>query len=420
MTIPPVLLDLSRLVSRAGNRTPTGMDRIELAYAEHLLARLGPRLGFVAMNPAGDIARVSDRYARLLVDTLGRCWRDAEQTGRTARRIGMLTHVSGLVPGKALRPRGAPRDGHGDGHKYERPVFLSLSHQNLHHGARFAQFKARSGARFVFYVHDLIPIDYPEYVRPGHDARHAERMATVATLADGVIVNSQATADSLAPSLKRAGRDVPVLVAFPGAEFAQGPPVQPRLGPPTFVVLGTVEPRKNHLLLLNVWRRLADDASPPDPIPRPTPRLIIVGRRGWENENAVDMIERCTAIRPFVEEHGSMPDSLLRPTLAGARALLCPTFAEGYGMPVAEALAQGVPVLCSDIPAHHEAGGMAPEFLDPLDGLGWLQAIRDYAGPDSPRRAAQLTRIKDWRAPDWGTHFDAVAALLERIAARPA
>lgn len=402
--MPPVLLDLSRLISRADNRTPTGMDRIELAYAEHLLARLGPRLGFVAMNPAGDIAPVQSRFARLLVDTLGHCWRDAHQTGRTARRIGMLTHVSGLLPRQALRPPGT-REG-------ERPVFLSLSHQNLHRGARFAQFKARSGAAFVFYVHDLIPIDYPEYVRPGHDARHAERMATVATLADGVIVNSQATADSLAPLLQRAGRDVPVLVAFPGAEFAQGPAVPPRDAPPYFVCIGTVEPRKNHLLLLNVWRRLAAEPN--------APRLVIVGRRGWENENAVDMIERCAAIRPLVEEHGSMPDSLLRPTLAGARALLCPTFAEGYGMPIAEALAQGVPVLCSDIPAHHEAGGDAPEFLDPLDGLGWLQAIRDYAGPSSPRRAAQLARIKGWRAPDWGTHFDAVGTFLERIAARPA
>ena len=405
MTMPPILLDLSRLISRADNRTPTGMDRIELAYAEHLIARAGPRLGFVAMNLAGDIAPVRDRYARLLVDTLGHCWRDTRQTGRTARRIGMLAHVSSLVPRQSLRPRGAGKE--------ERPVFLSLSHQNLHRGAKFAQFKARSGAAFVFYVHDLIPIDYPEYVRPGHDARHAERMATVCALANGVIVNSQATARSLAPLLKHAGRDVPVLVAFPGAEFA-GPsvavsPGAPPERPPYFVVLGTVEPRKNHLLLLNIWRRLAAGPNPP--------RLVIVGRRGWENENIVDMIERCPSIRPLVEEHGSMPDGQLRPMLAGARALLCPTFAEGYGMPIAEALAQGVPVLCSDIPAHHEAGGTAPEFLDPLDGLGWLQAVQDYVEPGSVRRAAQLGRMQEWRAPDWGTHFDAVAALLEQVAA---
>lgn len=410
--VPPVLLDLSRLISRADNRTPTGMDRIELAYAEHLVERLGPRLGFVAMNPAGDIAPVRDRYARLLVDTLGHCWRDTQPGARTARRIGMLTHVSGLVPGRSLRPRGAGAE--------ERAVFLSLSHQNLHRRGKFAQLKTRSGAAFVFYVHDLIPIDYPEYVRPGHDARHAERMATVCTLADGVIVNSRATAESLAPLLRRAGREVPVLVAFPGAEFAQQEPGASKWGmsklgasklgrAPYFVCLGTVEPRKNHLLLLNVWRRLAGDADPP--------RLVIVGRRGWENENAVDMIERCAGIRPLVEEHGAMPDSVLRPLLAGACALLCPTFAEGYGMPVAEALAQGVPVLCSDIPAHHEAGGAAPEFLDPLDGLGWMAAIRDYAAPGSVRRAAQLGRIRDWRAPGWGTHFDAVAALLERVAA---
>ena len=405
MTPPPVLLDLSRLISRADNRTPTGMDRIELAYAEHLMARGGPRLGFVAMA-AGGIAPVHRRFARLLVDTLGHCWRDLEQTGRTARRIGMLTQMSGLLPGQALLPARVRNEG--------RPVFLSLSHQNLHRGARFAQFKQRSGAAFVFYVHDLIPIDYPEYVRPGHDARHAERMATVCTLANGVIVNSQATADSLAPLLRRAGRDVPVLVAFPGAEFAQpqqdGRPPNPRpADPPYFVCIGTIEPRKNHLLLLNAWRRLAAGPNPP--------RLVLVGRRGWENENVVDMIERCPSIRPLVEEHGSMPDSVLHPTLAGARALLCPTFAEGYGMPIAEALALGVPVLCSDIPAHHEAGGTAPEFLDPLDGPAWINAIRDYAEPGSLRRATQLERMRDWRPPSWEAHFDAVVAMLDRVSA---
>lgn len=403
--LPPVVLDLSRLISRADNRTPTGMDRIELAYAVHLLRRTEQRMGFVAM--AGrEIAPVRGRWARLLVDTLEHCWHDPAQTGRTARRIGLLTHISGLLPGGAL-----PRAEGG-----RRAVFLSLSHQNLQKGAAFAQLKARSGAAFVFYVHDLIPMDYPEYVRPGHDARHTERMETVVALADGVIVNSDATAASLAPLLARAGRDVPVLVAPPGAEFAAPPPVPAPAGPPYFVCLGTIEPRKNHLLLLNLWRRMAAEAAGPGDVPR----LLLVGRRGWEIQSTANMLDRCPALRGLVEEHGSMPDSVLHPTLAGARAVLCPTFAEGYGMPVAEALAQGVPVLCSDIAAHHEAGGAAPEFLDPLDGPAWLRAVRDYARPDSPMRAAQLARMAGWRPPTWDAHFDAVEVLLDRVSAEAA
>ena len=73
-----------------------------------------------------------------------------------------------------------------------------------------------------------------------------------------------------------------------------------------------------------------------------------------------------------------------------------PGFTEGFGMPVAEALAVGTPVIASDKPTLRQVGGDAPEFLDPLDGPGWDAAIRDYAAADSPRRDAQLRRISGW------------------------
>ncbi|WP_428484559.1 glycosyltransferase family 4 protein [Rhodopila sp.] len=405
---PPVLLDLSRLVSRASRPTPTGIDRIELAYAEHLIDRAGDRVSFVAMNAAGDIAPLRTRYGRLLVDALARCWRDPDESGRAARRLGMLARMSGLMPGQRLLPpaaRGSRR----------RPVYLLVSHQNLHRAARLARFKVRSGAAFVFFVHDLIPMDYPEYARPGQAERHRQRIETICALADGVVANSQATADSLAPYIARAGRHIPVLVAHPGAEFATHCPSSCNIpstaadGTPYFACIGTIEPRKNHLLLLHLWRCLAARAD------AATPRLKLIGQRGWENENIVDIIDRCTAISGLLEEHNTLPDRELRPLLAGARALLCPAFVEGYGLPIAEALALGVPVICSDIPVFREVGRDVPEFLDPLDGLGWLQAIRDYSAADSPRRAAQLARLPAWHAPRWEPHIDAVIELIEQI-----
>jgi glycosyltransferase involved in cell wall biosynthesis len=400
---PPILLDLSRLVSRASRPTPTGIDRIELAYAEHLIARAGDRLGFVAMNAAGDIAPLRTRYARLLVDALARCWRDPDESGHAARRLGILARMSGLVPGRQLLPPGARGSG-------RRPVYLLVSHQNLHRASRLARFKARSGAAFVVFVHDLIPVDYPEYARPGQAERHRQRVETIAALADGVVVNSQATAVSLSPYLIRAGRSIPVVVAHPGAEFAAPSPAPGGLaGPPYFVCIGTIEPRKNHLLLLHLWRHLAARREPW------TPRLVLVGQRGWENENIVDIIDRCIALEGLLEEHNTLPDRALRPLLVGARALLCPAFIEGYGLPIAEALALGVPVICSDIPVFREVGHDVPEFLDPLDGLGWLQAIRDYSAPDSPRRAAQLARLPGWHAPRWEPHINAVIDLIEQI-----
>jgi glycosyltransferase involved in cell wall biosynthesis len=227
-----------------------------------------------------------------------------------------------------------------------------------------------------------------------------------------VIFNSEATRSVFAPFLARAGCAPRAVVAPLGVSLPlRAVASESRPAAPYFVCLGTIEPRKNHLLLLNIWRRLATSLGVG------APRLLIIGRRGWENENAIDMIERCTALKGLVEEHSAVPDDQLLTLLRGARALLLPSFAEGYGLPVAEALAMGVPVLCSGLPALREVGGAAPDYLDPLDGPAWQNAILDYAQDNSLRRQAQLARIRNWRAPLWSEHFAAVDALLDAVGA---
>jgi hypothetical protein len=161
--------------------------------------------------------------------------------------------------------------------------------------------------------------------------------------------------------------------------------------------------------LLNLWRRLADELG--DAVPR----LVLIGQRGWETENAIDMLERCPSLRGVVLERNSLPDGEAALLLKGAQALLLPSFAEGFGFPLVEALALGVPVLCSDLAALRENGGIVPEYFDPLDGLGWRAAVIDYAVPASPRRQAQLSRLTGWRPANWDDHFAAVDALIAEV-----
>jgi glycosyltransferase involved in cell wall biosynthesis len=125
-------------------------------------------------------------------------------------------------------------------------------------------------------------------------------------------------------------------------------------------------------------------------------------------------------LRGLVQEAGSLPDPDVAALLAGSRALLFPSFAEGYGLPLAESLAARAPAICSDLPALREVGGEVPEYLDPLDGAAWRRLILDYAAPDSRARAAQLERLRAWRAPAWSDHFAAVDGLLAQVAARGA
>ena len=178
---------------------------------------------------------------------------------------------------------------------------------------------------------------------------------------------------------------------------------------PYFVVLGTIEPRKNHLLLLQVWRRLVEHHG------SRAPRLVLIGQRGWECENVVDLLERCEALRGMVTELPACSDADLHCYLHHAQALLFPSFAEGYGMPVLEALAQGVPVIASSLPVFQEFARDIPEYIDPLDGRSWLETIMEYAKPQSPLRAKQLARLADFQPPTWANHFDQVDRLLERV-----
>jgi glycosyltransferase involved in cell wall biosynthesis len=117
----------------------------------------------------------------------------------------------------------------------------------------------------------------------------------------------------------------------------------------------------------------------------------------------------------MVTELPACTDADLATWLHHACALLFPSFAEGYGMPLVEALSRGVPVIASDLPVFREIAGDVPDYLDPLDGKGWMARIEAFADPVSPLRAAQLKRLAGYSAPTWSAHFQVVEQFLERL-----
>ena len=426
MTDRPIAFDLTRLVTRLRHASPSGIDRVDLAYARHFLGRPGPAVGVIstAYGP-----RVLDRARALaIVEAVAAGWvedRDAlsdpvycglvarlgapvtaalsapvqRKGGPQRRRIQARTAVDIALRGRPLAA--LPRDA----------LYLHTSHLRLDNPGRFDWLYDRRDVRAAFFVHDLIPITHPEYGRAGEADRHRIRMRTIGRHAAAILVNSADTGTRTLDHLSAEGFGrPPVAVGHLGVESAfdrSGPRFQPDR--PTFLVCGTIESRKNHLLLFQLWRRLAERHA------AATPRLIVVGRRGWEAESAIDMLERCPGVRAHTIEVTGLSTHGLAALTRSCTALLMPSFTEGYGIPIVEAAASGLPVVASDIPVHREIASGFAQFCDPLDGPGWEQAIEALARPNGPHRTELVGRLDGYVPPSWGGHFAAIGPTLAAI-----
>lgn len=410
--MPRTVLDVTRLTTRAGHAVATGVDRVELAYVRRALAQDPERVGFAAIV-AGRAVPVARDTVERFVDALDEKWRAGRGDQRAARALALRLGAS--LPEPTAETGSAVLDGALRGALNLRgqalfaanrtaveagDTYLHVSHIRLDRPKVFARLRD-AGAKVALLIHDLIPIRFPEYAREGEDERHHRRMTTAIGAAGALIANSQDTARELALFAGEIGLPLPPTVAAPlGLEAGFAADEPPLVGSrPYFVTLGTIEPRKNHLMLLHVWRRLAERLGSAAPL------LVVVGRRGWENEMVLDLIDRAPALRGTVIEVNDLPDAALVSLVKGARALLFPSFAEGFGLPLAEALALGAPAIASDLPAFREVGGDRFETIDPLDGPGWERAIEDYAADGSPRRAAAAEMISGYEAPTWERHF---------------
>ena len=379
------LIDVTRLVDRTmQGRLPTGVDRVGLEYVRYF------------GQHATALVRFSGQWIELSLA-------DSE------RVFDALLSPSGNV--NSLFRRAVVRSFMGSvGRKFSAPrFFFNTGHSGLEK-AYYAQFLQSSALKPLYFVHDLIPVTHPEYCRPGEAERHRVRMNTMLSTGQGVIANSAATLAEFAAYAQASARPMPETAVALLAPARLPEPVAARpWDAPYFVMLGTIEPRKNHWLVLQLWRQLIERLG------AAAPRLVIIGQRGWECENVVDLLERCEALKEFVFEQPACTDADLSSWLHHSQALLFPSFAEGYGMPLVEALAMGVPVIASDLPAFREIAGDIPEYVDPLDGRRWGELVVEYAKAQSLMRQGQCQRMAGCELPTWGAHFQQVEALMERL-----
>lgn len=380
---PSVLFDLSRLVRSRHKPFGTGVDRIDLAIGLDLVARFGADCHFLHAGIHG-ICRLEHSLGRAVLSHLDAVWNgsSSEHMGKSDDwQLSVMPFVDRVA------------------HRFPRSIinqqttYVVASHSGLGKvKGGMKRLDPKAEMKRVVYIHDLIPIDFPEYQRP---QTYKQFVAYLDELFDApvqVVANSRDTASRMqahasAHDMTLSGTQVIIPTLTFGA--AASAPVDPSVRAviedvrPYFVTLGTIEPRKNHLLLLEIWRMMADQKQ--------MPRLCIIGKRGWENENVIDMLERSPTIREHVVEFGDLGDHEVQRLLKGARALLFPSFAEGLGIPLLEAGALGVPAIVSDIPVFHEIAPSDTVFLNPIDGLGWMREILARSGESATNETEDQT-----------------------------
>lgn len=419
----PIAYDVTHLVSRWRAIGSAGIGCVDLAFARHFGAHPHLACGVHYGYPRPHIF-ARERIVALLAD-IAPPERDAAKDDWQPLREWLLDAAPQDAPvaSAAAKRNGARFDDLWRQTRYrlardapravpDSAIYLNIAQHACEFPLLFDWLSRRPDIRPAFFIHDLLPLDCPEFFRPGYAKLFRRRLDTMLRHAHALITTSVVVAERLEREVSTRGkRRLPIHVQPLASTLGRGSGAEadPSLADsPYFVMVSTLEPRKNHLLLLNVWRSLAASGARP-------PKLVLVGGRGWENEQTLDMLNRCEALRKTVRRVEGLSASSLRRLIASANALLMPSFAEGYGLPVVEALGLGAPTIVSDIPTFREVAQGRAAFLSPIDGKGWRETILEFSDRHAPRRLTALEAARDFAAPDWPSYFEGVESFLATL-----
>ena len=424
-----VTYDLTRLLLRAFGTGPNGIDRVDLNLGKYFLASERQQNRGLLLNSLRP-AVIEARGATKLLNLVDAVWRENLELSddktyqllrkrllhqphehtqggyAPARIIGSSTSrgTTALQMASILLPqlasfRQIPR-GSVFLHTTQFP-FLSL----------FRWLERRLDVKPVFFIHDLLPLAFRDFFTIENTDWHERFLEIFVRYGCAAIVNSEAVKKDLESFLRARNCDTKniLVVPMPAAPmFVRALPVDIELrAQPYFVICGTIEPRKNHILLLKVWQELVRSEG------AKSPKLVIIGKRGWKNEEVFDLLDRAPWVSSHVVEVAGLASNAMRQIMANARALLMPSFAEGYGFPIVEALATGTPVVASDIAVFREVGGEQINYCEPNNMNSWLDAVRALAVSEW-RDSDAATSEADNRAA-WQSYFQSVDGFLSSL-----
>ncbi|MGB0958895.1 MAG: glycosyltransferase family 4 protein [Halocynthiibacter sp.] len=393
----PLLLDITRLLSRVDRPHFTGVDRVEFQYLQQFLNQEAPlfliaksRLGYKLFDRKGAVElhrRLSRNYPWGTSDWISRLSKTntplKAQAEADTRRLAV--HWGSIK--SCLRKLETLSSGSWQ--------YFNVAHSNL--GRK--TLRAMAGHKVTIFIHDTIPLDFPDLQPEGVSAAFRAKLTTVGRFATEIICNSHATKKDIQTHLSAHPANIRVAPLGIETSLAQYPAAAAPYAAPFFVTVGTIEPRKNHMLLLKIWQDLVKTHPAED-----IPKLIIIGARGWKNEDVFQILDTDPMMGRHVIEAGAVDDQALSVLLRGAQGLLFPSLAEGFGLPPAEAISLGTAALCGDLPVYREFLGKKPVYLEVNNPYLWKETILELATIGKETAAIPVALS----LPTWDAHFKIV------------
>jgi glycosyltransferase involved in cell wall biosynthesis len=292
-------------------------------------------------------------------------------------------------------------------------------HQDYVH--RVLALKRRFATRFVMTVHDLIPI----YARDTCDADTVrvfeEFMRRALRHVDHILAVSNNTAKDVRRYLATLQIPAPpITVSRNGSSFGELMPTSRRTGattsleiPERFVLfVATIEGRKNHQLIYDLWRRMLEEGDDP-------PHLICVGRLGWKATGFVSGLVETNYLNGRVHLLREISDTDLLLLYNRCLFTLCPTLYEGWGLPVSEALTLGKICVCSDRASIPEVAGDCGVYINIDDAEASMDVIRNLIRDDRARIKLEAKIRRNYVPITWRSVAERVVSACNEAVKTP-
>lgn len=232
------------------------------------------------------------------------------------------------------------------------------------------------GVRIGAYVYDIIPVTHPEFCDDALVTDFSMAICELCVTADFILTISDATRIALTNFIEEhGGRPIPMETVplahhlTREADVTWPAQLQRVRGKRYVTYVSTIEGRKNHLYVVNAWRRLiAEGVAVPD--------LVLVGRHGWKINALTDVLKATSNLNGRLHIAHNLSDGELNAVYAGCEFSVFTSFVEGWGLPIGESLYHGRPCVASGTSSMPEVGGDLVDYVDPLNLTQGIEVFR--------------------------------------------